>query len=71
MDATDAIQFHVAAAIDEGITLGLLESIRVLNQFIDLKVSRNLPEYITREELTIFLTGYIEQWKEVRRGKAS
>ena len=71
MDETELIQFHINTAVDEGVALGLLESIRVLNQFMDIKVSQNLPEYITREELTTFLTGYIEQWKEARRGASS
>jgi len=71
MDETGLIQFHIDTAVDEGVTIGLLESHRILNQLLDMKASQNLPEHITREELDVFLSTYINQWKEGRRGVTS
>ncbi len=47
----------------DGIVIGMNEAVSILNQFIDIKVQRNHPPYLTKEELSIFSTVYIAEIK--------
>ena len=48
------------ALVNEGIILGLKESLVGLNHLLDKKVEEGLPEYLTRNELKTFLNTYTE-----------
>lgn len=48
----------------EGFIKGMKESHKALNQFLDEKVNRDYPEYITRQELNTFLNTYVKNWED-------
>jgi hypothetical protein len=52
------------ACIKDGIVLGLKESLKSLNQFLDRKIAKGYPEYISRAELQTFLETYIKNTEE-------
>jgi len=52
------------ACVNDGIVLGLKESLKVLNQFLDKKVEKGYPEYISRAELKTFMETYIKDTEE-------
>lgn len=52
------------ACVNDGIVLGLKESLKSLNYFLDRKVAKGYPEYISRAELQIFLETYIKNTEE-------
>lgn len=47
--------------INDGRILGLKESLRILDEFLDRKVTMGYLEYITRAELQTFLETYINE----------
>ena len=49
------------ACINDGRILGLKESLRILNEFLDTKITMGYSEYITRAELRTFLETYINE----------
>lgn len=55
------------ACVNDGIVLGLKESLKSLNQFLDRKVAKGYPEYISRAELQTFLETYIKDTEEIFR----
>lgn len=57
-----ADSFH--ACVNDGIVLGLKESLKSLNQFLDRKIAKGYPEYISRAELQTFLETYIKDTEE-------
>ncbi len=54
-------------SVNDGIILGLKESLKILHQFLDKKVQKGYPEYISRTELQVFLETYINDTQENMR----
>jgi hypothetical protein len=52
------------ACVNDGIILGLKHSLESLNYFLDRKVEKGYPEYISRTELQTFLETYIKDVEE-------
>lgn len=52
------------ACVNDGIVLGLKESLKSLHHFLDRKVAKGYPEYISRAELQTFLETYIKDTEE-------
>jgi hypothetical protein len=52
------------SCVNDGIVLGMKESLKVLHQFLDKKVEKGLPEYISRAELQFFMEVYIKDTEE-------
>lgn len=48
----------------DGIIIGMNEAVSILNQFIDIKVQRNSPPCLTKEELSVFSAVYIAEVKK-------
>lgn len=53
------VEDSLKVSINKGIILGMKESLKSLNQFIDEKQKMGLPESISKFELNTFLEEYI------------
>lgn len=67
MTEPEVIKFHIEAAVNEGIAIGLRQCGVALNQFLDTKLERGLSESIDRTELNIFLGAYIKEWESSKK----
>lgn len=52
------------SCMNDGIILGLKESSKILNSFLDRKVAEGYPEYISRKELKVFMDTYIAEMEK-------
>lgn len=58
-DLLSKVEDSLKVSINKGIILGMKESLKSLNQFIDEKQKMGLPESISKFELNTFLEEYI------------
>ena len=57
----DKLKNSILESINDGRILGLKESIKALNGFLDKKIEMGYPEYISRNELNTFLETYVSE----------
>ena len=57
----EKIEKLALVCVKEGKVLGLKEAQKALDEFLNQKISKGHPEYITRKELKIFMDTYISQ----------
>ncbi len=60
----DFVDEKTKSIANKGVLLGLNESVKSLNMFLDKKVSKGLPDYISRHELNLFMKTYIEEYEK-------
>ncbi len=59
-DFRDLVSRNLNSVLNDGIALGMKESLMALIKFLETKVSKGYPEYITKTELQIYMKEYIE-----------
>jgi len=66
-ELTELVKNQLIEAIQDGIILGMKESLKILNQYLEIKTQKGYPMHIDKGELNLFLETYIQEQENLNQ----